>query len=217
MTRAAVARPTSHEAGFTLVELLVAMTLLGFVSILLFGGLRLGTRVWERTETGFQGDRALHGVEEAIADAVGHAYPRLIHRSATTSEIAFSGSPSSIALTAQTGDAGVAEVVITADQGAGSLTVASRSEISGATAATTTVFAGVASATFSYFGTTAGDNEPRWHDTWQSQRALPRLVRIVVRMRDGRQTPLDLTIAPRIQAPMDCVFDVLTDNCQGHG
>lgn len=213
----AVARPTSREAGFTLVELLVAVTLLGFVSILLFGGLRLGTRVWERTETGFQSDRALHRTESAMVDAIGHAYPRFVHRSGTTGEVAFSGSSTSIALTAQTGDAGLADVVITADQGAGSLTVVSRSEIAGAAAPATTILPGVASATFSYFGTAAGDTEPRWHDTWQSQRVLPRLVRIVVRMRDGRQTPLDLTIAPRIQAPMDCVFDVLTDNCQGHG
>lgn len=36
-----------RQAGFTLVELLVAMTLLGFLSITLFGGLRFGARSWE--------------------------------------------------------------------------------------------------------------------------------------------------------------------------
>ncbi len=34
-------------AGFTLIELLVALTLLGLVSVVLFGGLRFGTRAWE--------------------------------------------------------------------------------------------------------------------------------------------------------------------------
>ncbi len=37
----------SRQAGFTLVELLVAMTLLAFLSIALFGGLRFGARSWE--------------------------------------------------------------------------------------------------------------------------------------------------------------------------
>ena len=34
-------------AGFTLVELLVAMTLIGLISVALFGGLRFGARAWE--------------------------------------------------------------------------------------------------------------------------------------------------------------------------
>ena len=36
-----------RQAGFTLVELLVAMTLLAFLSVSLFGGLRFGARSWE--------------------------------------------------------------------------------------------------------------------------------------------------------------------------
>ena len=45
MTRAMML--SQGAAGFTLVELLVAMTLLGFLTVLLFGGLRFGTRAWE--------------------------------------------------------------------------------------------------------------------------------------------------------------------------
>jgi general secretion pathway protein J len=36
-----------RQAGFTLVELLVAMTLLAFLSVALFGGLRFGAHSWE--------------------------------------------------------------------------------------------------------------------------------------------------------------------------
>lgn len=35
------------DSGFTLVELLVAMTLIGLMFVALFGGLQFGTRVWE--------------------------------------------------------------------------------------------------------------------------------------------------------------------------
>ena len=42
--------PRGHSqgsAGFTLVELLVSLTLLGLISVALFGGFRFGTRAWE--------------------------------------------------------------------------------------------------------------------------------------------------------------------------
>jgi general secretion pathway protein J len=40
--------PRAAEHGFTLLELLVAITLLGLLMAALFGALRLGARVWER-------------------------------------------------------------------------------------------------------------------------------------------------------------------------
>jgi general secretion pathway protein J len=37
-------------AGFTLVELIIALAMIGLIALLLFSGLRLGTRSWERVE-----------------------------------------------------------------------------------------------------------------------------------------------------------------------
>lgn len=39
-----------HEAGFTLMELLIALTLLSLMLVMLFGGLRLGARSWDAVE-----------------------------------------------------------------------------------------------------------------------------------------------------------------------
>lgn len=39
-----------HSGGFTLVELLIAFTLIALISLLLFSGLRLGIRSWEGVE-----------------------------------------------------------------------------------------------------------------------------------------------------------------------
>lgn len=43
-------RPSSHFRGFTLVELVIALALIGLITLLLFSGLRLGTRTWEGVE-----------------------------------------------------------------------------------------------------------------------------------------------------------------------
>ncbi len=51
-------------SGFTLIELLIALTLFGLLSVALVGGLRFGTRVWERgheQSAAFTEVEAVHG------------------------------------------------------------------------------------------------------------------------------------------------------------
>ncbi|MGZ8995206.1 MAG: prepilin-type N-terminal cleavage/methylation domain-containing protein [Rhodospirillales bacterium] len=48
----------SSEAGFTLLELLAALTVLAVLMAMMFGGLRFGARVWE------SGDEGLRGLSE---------------------------------------------------------------------------------------------------------------------------------------------------------
>lgn len=43
--------PSALSAGFTLVELLIALALVSLIVLLLFSGLRLGTHAWEGVET----------------------------------------------------------------------------------------------------------------------------------------------------------------------
>jgi len=43
--------PCSAQAGFTLIELIIAITLVSLISLLLYSGLRLGTSAWEGVET----------------------------------------------------------------------------------------------------------------------------------------------------------------------
>ncbi len=49
--------------GFTFIELLVALTLFGLISIVVMGGLRFGTRVWETGETRAQAAAEVEAVQ----------------------------------------------------------------------------------------------------------------------------------------------------------
>ncbi len=77
------------DQGFTLLELLVAITLLGLLMAALFGGLRLGARVWETGETRLDASARVQIVQdflrqrlaEAAAAGSGGARPRTRPRS----------------------------------------------------------------------------------------------------------------------------------------
>ena len=54
------------ERGFTLIEVVIALTLATVVTVLLFGGLRLGTRAWERIESANERLAALRTARQFI-------------------------------------------------------------------------------------------------------------------------------------------------------
>lgn len=70
-----------HDRGFTLMELLVAMTLLGILMATLLGGLRLGSRVWDVSE------RAVQQVDEVeiVRNFLRERFERILPLSSTIS------------------------------------------------------------------------------------------------------------------------------------
>jgi general secretion pathway protein J len=69
-------------AGFTLVELLVAMTLLGLISVILIGGLRFGTRAWEVGDARAEALAEIDAVQNMMRRQIGQArIPRLVAQS----------------------------------------------------------------------------------------------------------------------------------------
>lgn len=64
-----------REAGFTLLELLIAITILGLLATILFGGLRFGTRVWNTGDQALERFSEVQSAYEVMRRALTRAVP----------------------------------------------------------------------------------------------------------------------------------------------
>jgi len=216
----------SSEAGFTLVELLVALALFGLLSTALFGSIRLGMAAWTRgTTRADQVDQTLHA-QNLLRALIEEAYPLFLPEVPVGGHIDFDGTRHSLDFLAPTpiarGTGGRSRFgLATARNGeTAELVLTSTVELDwgerGAQPVSTVLLAGVAEVELSYFGATGADRVASWHDAWRGQSALPQLLRIGLRFADGdaRRWP-ELVIIPRITADVSCHFDPLTNGCRG--
>jgi general secretion pathway protein J len=65
----------ARQRGFTLLELLVAITLLGVLMAALFGALRLGARVWEIGEAKLDASARVQVVQNFVRQQLGQTVP----------------------------------------------------------------------------------------------------------------------------------------------
>jgi general secretion pathway protein J len=212
------------EAGFTLLELLIAMTLLGLLMTMIFGGLRFGVRVWERSEAYSSGADAVRLAQTLLRRDLEQAYPMFVDDDPTRAHVDFSGSPQAIAFLgpepAVLGPGGRARIrVLGREQGADvALAVQMQSELSnaGASVPEEVLLTGLKSVEFGYFGKRRDENAASWHDRWDNQTRLPLLIRIRAEFPErSRRTWPELIVAPRLAADVGCLYDVLTSYCRG--
>lgn len=166
-----------RDAGFTLIELVVALGLAGLVSLLLLQGLRLTVSGTEQLS---------HRADQLDDRASVAALLRRVLETATSRPGGFSGMPSRLSFLtlAEDGGAGVYRVDL-ALAGAGSrqeLVLTRHLAVPfGATQNQRSVLAhDVRGFALSYFGAAGPADQPRWHQRWVGFANLPLLVRIVL-------------------------------------
>jgi general secretion pathway protein J len=213
---------SARDRGFTLLELLVAMTLLAFLSLVLVAGLRYGTNLWGKTQAKDTALNAARTAERIVAGDLARLYPKFVTVSPTEAYVDFDGTAQAMSFysTARP-DTGFVmrdtlEAVRDGDMFAvrfGTVPELARDK-SGAT--TQVLLTRLSSAEFSYYGIADGAKEAAWHSAWEKQSAAPQLVRIHVAAADPGVPALpDLILAPRIAADVGCLYDAATKFCQG--
>lgn len=211
-------------AGFTLLELLIAMTLLGFILALLFGGLRLGSRSWDAGELRSERSTHLSLVQGFMRRELSQVYP-FRWKKKVNPELAFAGESGKLRfvapVAARLGPGGLYLVSLefVRDTDGGQL-VMKRSipepdsaDFNALDGAEKLVLAEqVESVNFSYFGPETKDADPQWQDKWDSTTLLPYLIRVRLKFSNGRDWP-DLVVSPLVGPETGCMWDAKVSRC----
>lgn len=204
----------TREAGFTLLELMVAMTLLALLSLVLFGGLKFGRQAWSTAADGTLSSNAVRAFQDEIRSDIARAHPVFL-ADPPHPHIDFDGGPSGLMLLAPAhdGSGGLERLVIASDGDV--TTIAARAELSNNAAATyRKAVKGIGGMHFAYFGQVKGEAAPTWHDEWRQQTRLPLLIRISAVGAKGVTWPV-IAVSPHIAADPTCTYNDATGFCLG--
>lgn len=203
----------SFEAGFTLLELLISITLLGFILVLLFGGLRLGVRSWDAVQQKVDILNSVRSIEGFLRREMEMTYPYR-WKGALGQPLAFVGERHKISFVSQLpgriGTGGLYAVSLELEQKIGGQRLVWRhvplmptmQDFSSLAQGSEMVLASselnsVDDVWLSYFGSVAENTVPTWLDGWDSKTRLPALIRIQVKFASGAEWP-DFVVAPRL-------------------
>lgn len=201
--------------GFTLLEMLVGLTLLGFVVLLLFSGLRLATRSWDAGETRIESVAQQALTFNFIRSLLEQAAP-LRWRIDGEEQVAFFGGTDALDWIAPLpGPEGEGPRVLLRltlrpfpGEPGGTLFLSWRlydvREPGFARLDTMDekkerpLVKHVRQIEWAYFGSSDGQGEPAWHAQWRERKQLPELVRLRILPMEGEPW-LDILAAPRLR------------------
>ncbi|MGO8914488.1 MAG: type II secretion system protein GspJ [Stellaceae bacterium] len=203
----------SGAAGFTLVELLVAVTLFALLSVVLFGGLRFGMRATEAGTARLDWSAEIAAASGFLRNQLADAQPLEKDAGDDRKVVAFDGEADSVEFVASppaylaAGGWHVLRLALERGSGGDRLVLSWRLVRADPDATTASapqrsvLLERVTSIEFAYFGALALGDTPEWHDRWQDAAGLPALVRLRLGFADGRQAP-ELLVALRAAAPL---------------
>src|SRR5689334_20613971 len=93
-------RGSNKTAGFTLIEVLVTITVLGLLGVLVFDGSRVAGKTRSRVTEQTAASADIRAVYDVLRQAIGSAYPVPLGDDASGNRIAFEGGDAQISLIA---------------------------------------------------------------------------------------------------------------------
>lgn len=174
-------------AGFTLVEMMVALALLALLAALLHGGLRQGTRSWGAVESASDETAALLHTQTLLREmlgGVGEIWPG-------EDRVVLAGSPRGVVFDAVwLGDlpaAAIHRIAFETTTEHPSVLAMRWRPVNGGAEDRRNLLDGIETAEWRFFGTKEQDTSPRWHDEWREADRLPRLIEVRLTFSDPRR------------------------------
>ena len=212
-------------AGFSLLELLVALVILSMLMMLLAGQLSFGARVWERVDG--PGRAASHWafVRSYLATSFEHIYPAMTKAQIETpAHVDFRGTSSEMEyLAPPPGAEGIAPflrvgLALTSDGRKLHLVLSNDLIVDdpGQVVEERDLLEDIEGGKFSYYGALPQSAGKAWQEKWVDRVTLPELIRFRVAFAGQREgAERELIVRPRIDADVSCLYDRLTGGCRG--
>jgi general secretion pathway protein J len=206
--------------GFSLVELLVVLALLGLISLAMSGGISFGARAWQKSGDQVAAIDSVASTQRLLRTVLQKIVPRDLDPGIQADPDLFRGSSSRMSFTALSPSAvdasGMARFHLTVTQSAGKknlrlqwVPTSGPSKQQGEN-----LLVGADDITFTY-ASLDQTGVFIWHDDWNDQSGVP--VLIVVRAQFANaQTVIwpELAVHPRISREPSCIYDPVSFGCR---
>jgi len=173
-------RPTS-QAGFTLIEVLVALALSALVSVTLLQGIRLAASGLDRHTRASERLDARQSLDDILRRTLGAA--AAIPRGAGGEFIGASDAIEFLGLAEDSGP-GLYRIDLTVDRARRDRPLILKRQLAAPSgdprAASSIVATKVRDFRLAYFGADSADAAPSWHDSWRQLAILPLMVRVIL-------------------------------------
>lgn len=199
-----------HEDGYSLVELVVAMLLLGMIALAVESGLHFGTRVWERSQHTISSAQKIGTSQAVLRNLLSHSLPRL-----KGDYVTFLGEPSTLSFDVVPPQAfeahGAAHVVLTMKRAGTNkaLVLTMQSIVDLQSQKSATVVDHIKNLKFAYLD--ASDRVPIWLSYWRDRKRLPDAIRIDS---DNASEWPTLIVRPLIAQSANCTLDPVSMTCR---
>jgi general secretion pathway protein J len=192
-----------REGGFTLIELVIALALMGVMVLFMYSGLAFGLRGWDAADTNGRRTADRRIAENFLRREVAELFP-MRWKDPLVLRLAFEGKPDLLRFVsvrpAGISVTGLSLVGVAAEPDPAKRTrnLVMRRASPGdeqkdfgplAQGEATILFEDIDSVAFEYFGAENDFSDPKWVDDWEWQGRIPQLIRIRVRLADGSYLP----------------------------
>jgi general secretion pathway protein J len=216
----------TKAAGFTLIELVVAMAILGIMMLLIYSGLTFALRSWDAGDAVGRtaADRRIG--EAFVRRELGELFP-MRFKDPMKLRIAFEGARermrfvSSRAAGVSSGGLSLVSLEMQGDSRSGRNFVMRRAMPDEAAdsfepveaAEPSIILAGVESVQFEYFGAENDFTDPKWMDEWTWETRIPQMVRLRIKRADGQFLP-DLVVRIMLGEEAGCLENSFQRLCR---